>query len=138
MTAHWSMPYVGLPWLPMGRTAAGCDCWGLVRLIYQEVAQIDLDPLDGRYVTAEERADIAAIIRGERATGQWVPVELGGEADLDVIVLHWLGFQSHVGVVAGRGLMLHAMAGQPSGVVRYLEGRWRPRITGIFRHRMRA
>jgi cell wall-associated NlpC family hydrolase len=52
-------------------------------------------------------------------------------------VFHALGFQSHVGIVAGPGLMLHATAGQPSGMVRYMDGRWRPRLTGIYRHRMR-
>lgn len=135
---HWSTPYVGLPWLPAGRDASGVDCWGLLRLVYRDVLQIDLDPLNGRYCTAEERADIAAIVAGERDNGPWLPVEFGDEADFDVLVLHWLGFQSHVGVVAGPGLMLHAMAGQPSGIVRYLEGRWRPRLAGIYRHRMRA
>lgn len=134
---HWSEPYIGLPWRPMGRTAEGCDCWGLIRLVYRDVLQIDLDPLDGRYATAEERADIAAIVASEAAIGPWLPVEVGQEADFDVLVLHWLGFQSHVAVVAGAGMMLHATK-PDSGIERYQDGRWRPRIVGIYRHRMRA
>lgn len=135
---HWSLPYVGLPWRAAGRDASGCDCWGLACLVYRDILQIDLDPLHGRYSTAEERADIAAIIAGERDKGPWLPVEPGDESDFDVLVFHWLGFQSHVGIVASRGLMLHAIAQQPSGIVRYLEGRWRPRLAGFYRHRMRA
>jgi cell wall-associated NlpC family hydrolase len=134
---HWSSPYVGIPWQPVGRDKSGCDCWGLVRLVYSDILQINLDALTGCYVTAEERADIAAIIAGEKQVGKWLPVEIGREADFDVLVFHALGFQSHVGIVAGPGLMLHATAGQPSGMVRYMDGRWRPRLTGIYRHRMR-
>lgn len=134
---HWSAPYVGIPWEPVGRDETGCDCWGLVRLVYREILQIELDPLNGCYATAEERADIAAIIEDERSCGSWVPVEIGQETDFDVLVFRALGFQSHVGLVAGSGLMLHATADQPSGIVRYMDGRWRPRLTGIYRHRMR-
>ena len=32
----WVADYVGLPWEPYGRTRAGVDCWGLVRLVYEE------------------------------------------------------------------------------------------------------
>jgi cell wall-associated NlpC family hydrolase len=135
---HWSEPFVGIPWVPTGRDLKGCDCYGLVRLVYRNILLIELDPLDGCYSTAEEREDIAAIIVGARDNGPWRPVEIGQESDFDVLVFHWLGFQSHVGLVAGRGLMLHAMADQPSGIVRYAEGRWRPRLAGIYRHRMRA
>lgn len=135
---HWSTAYVGMPWCAMGRGTDGCDCWGLIHLVYREVLKIELPRLEGLYTTAEERADIAAIIRDEEAGGSWLRVEPGKEADFDVLVSHALGFQSHVGLVAGPGLMLHATSGQTSGIVRYREGRWRPRITGIYRHRMRA
>ncbi len=134
---HWSSPYVGIPWKPTGRDESGCDCWGLVRLVYRDLLKIELDPLTGCYATAEERADIAAIIAGEKQNGAWLPVDVGQEADFDVLVFHALGFQSHVGVVATSPLMLHATAGQSSGMVRYTEGRWLPRLAGIYRHRMR-
>lgn len=132
---HWSRSYIGLPWVPGGRDAQGCDCWGLARLVYRDVAGIALDPLNGLYVTAEEREDIAAIVAGEMAHGPWRAVAPGAERELDVLLFRCLGLQSHVGVVAGRGLMLHATAGQTSAIERYQDGRWRPRLCGIFRHR---
>lgn len=135
---HWSEPYVGLPFAPMGRTGAGVDCWGLCALVYREVAQIDLPAFTGAYVTAEERADIAALVAGQKHVGPWVEIARGDEADLDILVFDCLGFQSHVGIVCERGRMLHATAGKLSGVERYDNGPWRHRLAGIYRHRMRA
>lgn len=135
---HWSEPYIGLQWAPVGRAQGGVDCWGLVRLIYGEVAQIDLPAFEGVYVTAEERADIASLVADQRESGPWVEVRADQAADFDVVVFNCIGFQSHVGIICSPGLMLHATAGKLSGVERYDSGAWRYRLSGIYRHRMRA
>jgi cell wall-associated NlpC family hydrolase len=135
---HWSANYVGLPWLPGGRSRAGCDCWGLVTQVYSDVAGIALDPLNGLYVTAEEREDIARLVDGQCAHGPWVAVEAGDERELDVLLFLCFGLQSHVGVVCGRGLMLHATAGKESSIERYTDGRWLPRLMGAWRHKSLA
>jgi len=136
--SHWSQQFVGLPWRPGGRDKSGVDCYGLIALAYRHVARIELDPLNGLYATAEEREDIAAIVAGEAARGPWVIIPEGLERELDVLLFRCAGLQSHAGVAAGRGLMLHATAGQPSGIVRYRDGKWRPRFCGAFRHRSLA
>jgi cell wall-associated NlpC family hydrolase len=135
---HWSNSYIGLPWAPGGRDRDGLDCWGCVRLVYQEVAGIELDPLTGAYVTAEEREDIAAIVAGEMAHGPWVSCETGHERELDIALFRCFGLQSHVGVIVGSGMMLHATAGQESAIERYTDGRWAPRFMGAWRHKSRS
>jgi cell wall-associated NlpC family hydrolase len=135
---HWSARYVGIPWLPGGRTRDGCDCWGLVTQVYADVAGVALDPLNGLYVTAEEREDIARIVDGQCAHGPWVKVDAGDECDLDVLLFRCFGLQSHVGVVCGRGLMLHATAGKESSVERWTDGRWIERLMSVWRHKSLA
>ena len=44
---HWSTRYIGLPYVIGGRTREGLDCWGLLRLFYQEEKNITLPELPG-------------------------------------------------------------------------------------------
>ena len=37
----WAGAYVGIPYRDHGADRSGCDCWGLVRLVYRERARID-------------------------------------------------------------------------------------------------
>lgn len=135
--SHWSQPYIGIPFIPGGRSLLGADCWGLLRIVYQDVAQIELPPLTGLYTTAEEREDIARIVADEAARGPWTPVEAGAERDLDVALFRIVGLESHVGVICGPGMMLHATAGQLSSVVRIGDERsgWARRFQGAWRHK---
>lgn len=133
---HWSANYIGLPFLPGGRTREGVDCWGCVCLVYAEVSGITLDPLTGFYVTAEEREDIARLVDGQRAHGPWVKVEAGDERELDILLFRCFGLQSHVGVVCGEGQMLHVTAGKESRIERYQASL--PSLVGAWRHKSLA
>lgn len=117
--------YVGLPWAEGGRAFAGCDCWGLVRLVYEREAGIVLP----KYCeTSRER--IKALVRAEKPC--WRAIEMGDERPLDVVLLRWKPW--HIGVVAGRGLMLHMRRGQASVIEPYATGRYRSLVEGFYRH----
>src|SRR5512134_1374594 len=45
----WAGAYVGIPYLDHGAARSGCDCWGLVRLIYRERTRIELPSYAGDY-----------------------------------------------------------------------------------------
>lgn len=44
---HWAAKYIGLKYEAGGRTTAGVDCWGLLRLIYHQEKDILLPLLPG-------------------------------------------------------------------------------------------
>jgi cell wall-associated NlpC family hydrolase len=136
---HWSAGFIGLPWADRGRTRAGCDCWGLVRLVYQEVAGIDLPSFDEAYVTAEEQSVVAAVIadvrQGGRGASPWL--EVAGPAEsLDLLLFRCGRHESHVGVVVDprRALMLHSQNRDQSRIESFDRAEWARRRIGFFRH----
>ncbi|MEG9884426.1 MAG: NlpC/P60 family protein [Hyphomicrobiales bacterium] len=117
--------YVGLPFEEGGRDFSGCDCWGLVRLVYQQEAGIDLP----KYCeTSRER--IKTVVHGERQL--WREIAPGDERPLDLVLLKWRPW--HIGLVVRRGLMLHMKQGQSSMIEPYTSGRYGNLIEGFYRH----
>jgi probable lipoprotein NlpC len=129
----WSNAYVGIPFAEHGRTREGCDCWGLVRLVYGDRAILLPSYAEG-YATTLERAEIAALIAGAAGAAPWRPVPLEGMADLDILVFRRGLHDAHVGLAVAPGRMLHVTGGQAARLDRIDDGRWRPRLAGVFRH----
>ena len=132
----WSDRFVGIPWQELGRSRAGCDCYGLVRLAYAEELAISLPDYLG-YESVEEHAEIAALIDGARTSPGWLRIE-GAPLALDVVVFRRGRLSTHVGLVIRPGLMLH-MAGEDAAKVEsYRSGAWSHRLLGHYRHRERV
>lgn len=120
--------YVGLPWQDRGRTPDGCDCWGLLRLVYAGELGIDLPDHSNHYYTAADAAIGGLITVG---LADWRPVE--AERPLDAVLIKQAPW--HVGVIVRRGLMLHMPHGKTSCIEPYDTGRWSRRVEGIYRHK---
>lgn len=106
-TAWWE-PYLEIPFQLGGRGPAGCDCWGLVHLAYQQERGVELhDFVD--YQTVADGADVADALTG------WQRID--AEPALGVLLFD-LGKASdnryHVGLATGEGRMLHT--NQTNGV----------------------
>jgi cell wall-associated NlpC family hydrolase len=151
----WVADYIGLPWRERGRPragwraaradeeVAGCDCWGLLRLVLAERFGIDVPAYDGRYADTSDRAELVALIRG--GTGPWRAIwtsdaggGVGGTAAAgiqagDGVLFRLAGQPCHVGVVVAKGWMLHVQGGTDSGLERFDGVRWARRLAGFYR-----
>ena len=131
MRAGWSDAYVGIPFLDGGRTRAGVDCWGLVRIVYEEEFGIALPLYDEGYEDTLDSASIEEIFDEERAA--WAPVQVPRPGD--AVMLRILSYPCHVGVVVDRRFFLHTMGVRDTCLQKLSAPEWQPRILAFYRHR---
>lgn len=130
---RWAERYVGLPFVSGGRDRSGVDCWGLTRLIYRDVAGIDLPSHDT--VAADDLHRVLRRIGEALLIPPWTTlVPAGAERPLDVVVMTDRRLPAHVGIVVSPGLVLHAQEASLSTIMRMDDRALRHRIVGIYRH----
>jgi cell wall-associated NlpC family hydrolase len=59
----WAAEYIGIPFLERGRGRAGCDCWGLVRLVLAERFGIELPSHADDYETVKDHGRLVELIQ---------------------------------------------------------------------------
>lgn len=133
----WAASYMGIPFKPFGRDRHGCDCWGLVRLVYAERRSITLPDFEG--VSPDDAAAIPAAIEAERPG--WRPVPPEERQEFDVVVMRarlvvdgkGMAPEMHVGIVTSDRKVLHTQL--PFGVacVPFDHPTLVNRIAGIYR-----
>lgn len=120
-----SNAYVGIPFLAGGRTRAGVDCWGLVRLVLGDhVPDFEGDPTD---TATNEKLFLAAIM-----AGVWRRCEQPREGD--IIVIRVSGRAAHFGVAVEGTRFLHSMFGRQTTVEDYTSPKWSERVLGFWRY----
>lgn len=134
---HWSAEFIGTPFVEFGRDRTGCDCWGLARLVYAEALGIDLPSYSGQYASAEEHAEISALILDAALSPVWMLVD-GSPEEFDIAVFRRGRMDTHVGIIVAPGLMLHMAQEDCAKIERYDQAAWKNRLTGIYRHFKRA
>lgn len=127
--------YIGIPFLDHGRDRAGCDCWGLVRLVYAEQLGItDLPDLGDDYSDAYARGEVSEAI-GETTSEEWnYDVTNGIWKPLDVMIFTRGGVEAHVGMYLHPTEMLHVVQGAEATAERYDLVRWKNRLRRVIRH----
>lgn len=139
----WAAAYVGIPFRDHGRDRAGCDCWGLVRLVLQEQAGLDLPSFATEYAAHDDHRRVSAAITAQASGGAWLPVVAGDEQPFDVVqmtlpVRTAAGWRYddplHVGVVVAPGWLLHTEESAGALLARYRDDRLLARrVTGFWR-----
>jgi len=130
---EWVNHYVRtVKFVERGREETRADCWGLVRLIYKNELNVDL-PSFLDYKTTKQCRKITKMMDEEREMN-WEEVS-GSEKPFDVILIREAGFAMHVGVVIGKGLMVHCQNGSDTTVANYKTNKdWTSKVEGIYRY----
>lgn len=134
----WAGAYVGIPYRDHGCDGAGCDCWGLVRLIYAERAGIVLPPFAGE----TDSEGVGRCVEAARASGTWRRVDSPPQS-FDVAEMvsvlrgrgGWCYPPLHAGVVVAPGWLIHTEIATGARLVRTEARSLGRRIAGYWRHR---
>jgi len=102
---EWVKKYIGISFVSNGRTLAGCDCYGLVRLVLSNEYGIELPELSDNYTDALNVKETARLFKEN------IPILAGRKitapAEKAVVVITEHGVAAHIGIVAGAGYILH-------------------------------
>jgi len=128
--------YLHIPFTNTGAGWDGCNCWGLICLIYREELGISLPLFNG--VPATSLREATRLFQAHNR--QWAPVDdpqpydVVGMRGASVINGRSLSLQSHVGIVADGGLILHTEAGVGPAVLPITDPLIAPRIVEFRRY----
>lgn len=152
----WANDYMRVPFVDLGRSRAGVDCWGLIYLALTEQAGAAVPLFLDEYENTADREYISALIERKRQSAPFRPVAPRRPDEkaqayirrlaplvrpLDVLLLPMVGELCHVGIAFGAGRFLHAEVGR--GVLnntfdptREQGERWALRLAagGAYRH----
>ncbi len=61
----WAAGYIGIPFRERGRDRAGCDCWGLVRLVLGERFGVAVPSYAGDYESVKDYRRLAELVEAQ-------------------------------------------------------------------------
>jgi len=131
MMYEWVKKYIGIPFVSNGRTLAGCDCYGLVRLVLRDEYGIELPELSDNYSDALNIKETARLFAEKRPILAGEKIAAPQEKAVVVITEH--GVPAHIGIAAGGGYILHTGAKTGSVCQRETHPGLRGRIEGYYR-----
>lgn len=130
--------YMRIPFKDHGRDYDGCDCGGLVWLVYHKELGINLPDWRSMYscTTIEHSTELqntVSTMLGENS----IEVPLDERQPFDVISMRIRGADIHVGLVVNRNYFMHIWHGVTTvSVERFDSIMWKNAVTGCFRHKL--
>jgi cell wall-associated NlpC family hydrolase len=138
MDKFWMQKYLRIPYKTRGHDFTGCDCGGLLRLVYKEELNIDLPDWEERYISThrESFSALDTIFDEQTSTIGDFPMQvpLDEVQPFDALVFRMGKFNVHTGVVIRKGKFLHVQEGGNTTVEDYTGLRWKNRLVGVYRH----
>ncbi len=130
----WWEEYIGIPFEDKGRTNRGCDCYGLLRLIYAKHLSVDLPSMTSFYEDTEQREEINGLLVTRPLILGFRQVSLREVAPFDVLVIRQAGFDCHLGVVVKPNFMIHSESGKGAVLENFIRPHVRPRVKEAWRY----
>lgn len=124
-----TIKYIKIPFKEKGRDFYGCDCYGLVKLVYEKEYNIIIpDFID--YDSSEDRESIKNLIDINKPLLNAIKKEYPEYGD--ICVFNIFGFPSHFGIYIGEGIILHIMRGCESVCDKLNSPRLKGRLEGFY------
>lgn len=142
----WVRSYVGLPYIPRGRTLDGVDCWGLFRLVQRDQYGIEVPSFadDVAYTRREDAHAVIKFLKEHKGGLGWHPIPIDNALEGDGILFRLFGGPMHVGTIVARNTVLHIDEGTASVAEPFNETLWKHRIVEepiigkvVYRHELR-
>ena len=125
--------YVGIPFLDGGASHEGCDCWGLIRLIYDERFGIALPEYND--VSSRDLRRVAREMeKGSSSDPVWRQVYEPRAFDVVLMRVFSGSIVAHVGIVISRHQFLHVERSSHAAIVPFRHRMYCDRIAGFRRH----
>lgn len=123
----WADKYIGIKYKEYGADFSGCDCWGLVKLVFKHELKIDL----ADHMCKSYHADTQKALFDEAA--HWSLIE-NIPIPFDIIAFKYGGIIGHVGIVIDKSTFLHVQDKIMSCTENYLQTSYLKRIAGVYRY----
>ena len=138
MEKFWMQKYLRIPYKTRGHTFDGCDCGGLLRLVYKIELNIDLPDWEERYISTHRESfkTLDSIFDEQTSTIGDFPMQVPLEdvQPFDALVFRMGKFNVHTGVVVRKGKFLHVQEGGNTTIEDYTGLKWKNRLVGVYRH----
>ena len=120
--------FIGIPFVDGGRDFHGCDCWGLVLLLYKELWGIELPDYK---VACDDKSRIDATITENKCYWSKLDDELIVPS-LVVIRFNSITFCNHTGIYIGNREFIHTARKINSHITSIDSPAWSRRIEGFY------
>lgn len=130
--------YLLIPYSDVGTSLDGCNCWGLVSLIYKNELGVILPSYDTN--ASNHEAVEKDILEAKTNEDSWLEIsgnsldEFFTQAKLfDIVLLRIQGVPWHIGVYLGEKKFIHTLPKIGPSVARLASISWRSRFLGAYR-----
>ena len=95
--------YIGIPYEDCGRTREGCDCYGLVWLIWKEQKGVLLPEYNGNYLHVDNPDELQTTL--DEHISEWDEISKPGP--FSIALFNYYNGQLHCGLMVSAYQMLH-------------------------------